>query len=880
MANTPPTLSGLNDTSFYTENGVAVVLDANGDASVSDAELNNLPSFAGATLTLVRHGGANVDDTFSGNGTAVGKLDLTHSNGLGENVSLDGGASFIGKFGQPGDGTFTIAFNSNASHAAVNSVLQQISYTNTSDNPPASVTIDFTFSDGNGLPGGQDQGSGPGSTTASVSVNIAQVDDAPLLVNVAPSAAYAIGTSGVVLSSGLGVFDVDATLPSPLTGIAGATVQIASGFATTDQLFVKLAVNGSGHFIAPDGVITGISASYAAGTLTLSGASTVQDYQAVLDAVSYTSSATDPTNGGANLHRTLTWTINDGSLNSRSPNTDPDNLVNTTILSFQSAPTLDLDASGAGTGFTTSFSGAPIAIVDTDVSLSYPGGTTVNLATIALTNAAAGDSLSIAGALPGGIGSFIDGSLSGQMVLSLFGSASLADYQTALGLVRFANASSNPNATDRDITVQVSAGEDFSNITHATVHVIAGNAVPVITSNGGGDTAAVSIPENTTAVTTVVASDPDTSSLTYSIAGGSDAGKFQINASSGALSFITAPDFEIPGDSDRNNSYVVQVRASDGSLADTQTITVSVSDVNDPLPTVHWMRSVDVGPHPAGWLPAAIGDFDGDATSDLAWYNAATTDVDVWKIQNGGWAGSSDIGTHPPGYVISGTGDFNHDGTSDLLWYNPTTRDTDIWLLNNGHWSASSTIGLHPAGYDIAGIADFNNDGTSDVLWFNPTTLDTDIWTVIDGHWAASSTIGLHPAGFQVAGLGDFNHDGSSDVLWVNPATNDTDIWTVIDGHWAGSSTIGTHPTGYRIAGVSDFNQDGTSDVVWYNPSTNDVDVWLTQNGHWLASVGLGSHPLGSTLVGIGDFDHNGVGDIMWRDTGTGRIDDWLLAYS
>jgi len=273
------------------------------------------------------------------------------------------------------------------------------------------------------------------------------------------------------------------------------------------------------------------------------------------------------------------------------------------------------------------------------VSLSYAGGTTADSATVVLTNALAGDALSIAGVLPGGIGSSIDSSIAGQITLSLFGSASLTSYQTALGAVRFANSSDNPTTADRDITMFVSAGEAFSNVAHAAVHVIAVNDPPVITSNGGGDAASVSIPENTTAVTTVAASDPDSSSLSHAIAGGGDAAKFQINAASGALSFIAAPDFEIPGDSDHNNSYIVQVRASDGSLADTQTITVSVTNVNDPVPTVHWTKSIDVGPHPAGWLPAGIGDFNNDATSDVAWFNATSGDVDIWKLSNGQSAG-------------------------------------------------------------------------------------------------------------------------------------------------------------------------------------------------------------------------------------------------
>ena len=76
------------------------------------------------------------------------------------------------------------------------------------------------------------------------------------------------------------------------------------------------------------------------------------------------------------------------------------------------------------------------------------------------------------------------------------------------------------------------------------------------------------------------ATDPDAgTTLSYSISGGVDAGKFQINGNTGVLSFKTAPDFENPTDSGSNNGYVVKVRASDGSLHDEQTITISVTDV-------------------------------------------------------------------------------------------------------------------------------------------------------------------------------------------------------------------------------------------------------------------------------------------------------------
>jgi hypothetical protein len=105
---------------------------------------------------------------------------------------------------------------------------------------------------------------------------------------------------------------------------------------------------------------------------------------------------------------------------------------------------------------------------------------------------------------------------------------------------------------------------------------------PVINSDGGGSTASVNVAENTTAVTTVSATDPQTDPITYAIAGGADAALFSIDPNSGALSFIAAPDYENPGDVGLDNVYEVTVQASDGSNTDTQTISVTVTDADDP----------------------------------------------------------------------------------------------------------------------------------------------------------------------------------------------------------------------------------------------------------------------------------------------------------
>ena len=109
---------------------------------------------------------------------------------------------------------------------------------------------------------------------------------------------------------------------------------------------------------------------------------------------------------------------------------------------------------------------------------------------------------------------------------------------------------------------------------------------PTITSNGAGASAAISISENATAVTTVTATDANSGTmLTYSIIGGADASKFTINASTGVLAFVSAPNFEAPTDAGANNVYDVQIQVSDGELTDTQTIAVTVTNQNE-APTI------------------------------------------------------------------------------------------------------------------------------------------------------------------------------------------------------------------------------------------------------------------------------------------------------
>jgi hypothetical protein len=96
---------------------------------------------------------------------------------------------------------------------------------------------------------------------------------------------------------------------------------------------------------------------------------------------------------------------------------------------------------------------------------------------------------------------------------------------------------------------------------------------PVITSS-----ATVSNPENSTLLHTLAANE----AVTWSIVGGADQARFELSGSTLRWLANGVKDFEAPNDADTNNTYIVQVRATDlASLTTNQTITVTVTDVSE-----------------------------------------------------------------------------------------------------------------------------------------------------------------------------------------------------------------------------------------------------------------------------------------------------------
>ena len=126
------------------------------------------------------------------------------------------------------------------------------------------------------------------------------------------------------------------------------------------------------------------------------------------------------------------------------------------------------------------------------------------------------------------------------------------------------------------VTVKADDSNGGTDTMDVTINVTDVNEAPEFPST---ETGARSIPENTETNTNiggpVEATDPDVGdTLTYAL-GGTDAGSFDIDTSTGQLQTKAALDLET------TPNYTVTVTASDGSLSDTQEVTITVTGENE-----------------------------------------------------------------------------------------------------------------------------------------------------------------------------------------------------------------------------------------------------------------------------------------------------------
>jgi hypothetical protein len=193
-------------------------------------------------------------------------------------------------------------------------VLSFVTFSSTSSDPTdngadPSRTIILSVNDG----------ASTNSTPATSTVNVLAF---PTVV-AGSAATYHGGGAVVLLDSGLALSDTSSAT------LASATISISSGFIGGDTL----------NFTNQNGITSSYNSSN--GVLTLSGTTSLVNYQMALESITYGFTPTfgDPTGGGSDTTRTISWVVNDGTNSSALATSSVD----------LSAPNVPSDFTGDGT---------------------------------------------------------------------------------------------------------------------------------------------------------------------------------------------------------------------------------------------------------------------------------------------------------------------------------------------------------------------------------------------------------------------------------------------------------------------------------------------------------------------------------------------------
>ncbi|OEC35163.1 protein of unknown function [Pseudomonas cuatrocienegasensis] len=455
--NTAPSFSNLNGGSTFTEGGSSVVIDSN--ATAFDSELDAANNYTGSSLSITRNGGANAADVFGSSGQ-LGTLTQ------GQSFTWNG--TTVGTVTANSGGSLLLSFNSSATTAVVNGVLQSITYSNNSNDPSTPVTLNYAFNDGTT--------NSTGTNQAVVAINA--VNDAPTLNGtggdpIFNEADFTENGSAVDLFSGVSISTVESG--QTITGFSFTVTNADSSDRITLAGTAIPLVSGGG-LTATNGLSYNVSMSGSVATVTITGGSmTTASAQSVIDGMTYNSLSDNPSNAARVV--TLTGITDSGGTSNGGVATTALGLSVTVLVN----PVNDIPIATTSGG-TTAYSEGTAVVVDSAFTLADIDNSSMAGASIAITGGlqSASDVLSFTNQ------NNITGSYNaGTGVLTLSGTATVAQYQAAIRSITFNTTSDDPSTTNRTVSITVNDGTNNSTTATKTLSVTPVNDAPTIIATGG-----------------------------------------------------------------------------------------------------------------------------------------------------------------------------------------------------------------------------------------------------------------------------------------------------------------------------------------------------------------------------------------------------------
>jgi hypothetical protein len=811
-ANDSSSATGSNYKTSFTEGGSAIAI---GDIDTVVGDVDS-PSITSATLTLTN--------------PLDGALETLAVNGF-----LPSG--IIASSYNPATGILTLTGSGTA--AEYQAAIAQIQYNNTSANPNIiDRTITVVINDGI-----------LNSSAATTTIAINAVNSTPTLDLDGDNSSTAIGNNykGIFTEGGaaIAIADFDTAIADiDDTNIESATITLTNPL---NGVLESLAVNGS----LPTGIIAS-SYNPVTGILTLTGSATLSNYQTAIAQIQYNNTSANP----AVTDRVITVTTNDGTANSSAA------ASTITIAAVNNAPVLDLDSNNSstviGNDYKTSFTegGSAIAIGDIDILINDVDNTSIQSASITLTNPLDGglEALSINGVLPSGIAASSYNSSTG--ILSLTGNATLADYQTAITQVRYNNTSLNPTATDRSITVVTNDGTADSNAATTTIAIIPINSAPTLdldadNSSALGDDYTTSfrlgVPVAIADVDALITDVDDTNieSATLTLMAAPDGSSESLELTSAALAAATAAGITIGAYNPATRTLtltgsaplsVYQTILTGATYSNTdvspdrsdRTITITVNDGN--LNSITASTTIRNDQDGDGVFDAIDLDDDNDGISDTLEQN-----------------GNPNRDTDGDGILDRLDLDSDNDGITDLRECGLASSSiTALDANGDGAIDLTNPFGANGLANTIEVSAD---SGT-----LNYTVLDTDGDGVRDFQDLDSDNDGLNDV--VEAGGKDLDRNGL-----IDDSAFDTDADGLAD---AIDPTSGTATPGTPVP-IPDTDGDGTANFRDLD-SDNDGLPDLVEGGQNPAAVDLN----GDGVLDSADGDGDGIVDFVDGLTGFG----------